>query len=152
MDNESVIYCTRPYPHVCAVNGPCNGWPVIAGIPVRVFPHLKPGTIVLYNPDTPRAFIETDSAQTVLEALKEAKLCRADFEAAMVREYGKDFSQPWGIVERYVLAGATQDGYLDLYTQHRWDGWKLAQAGLPDAGRAATIAFNKFLEGRKEGG
>jgi hypothetical protein len=150
MNNESVLYCTRPYPHVCAVNGPCNGWPVIAGIPVRIFTHLPPGTIALFNAGTPRAYIETDSARTVLAALNEANLRRADFEAAIVREYSKDFfSQSWGITERYILDGATQDGYLDLYTQRRWEGWKLAQAGQSDAGRVATIAFNKFLEERK---
>jgi hypothetical protein len=142
MDN--VLYCTRPAPHVCAVNGPCNGWPVMAGIPIRVLPHLPPHTIFLFNEGTPRVYIETDSPSTVLAAIKEANLRRADFEAAIVREYGKRFWQAWGIVERAPRG----DGYLDLYTQHRWEGWKLAQAGQPDAGRAATISFNKFLESR----
>jgi hypothetical protein len=155
MNNESVLYCTRPYPHVCAVNGAMQRLACYCRYPVRIFTHLPPGTIALFNAGTPRAYIETDSARTVLAALNEANLRRADFEAAIVSEYGKDFSQPWGIVERYVLDGATQDGYLDLYTQHRWDGWKMAQAGIPNepvmylAGRAGTIAFNKFLEARK---
>ena len=24
---EAIQNCTRPAPHVCKVNGPCNGWP-----------------------------------------------------------------------------------------------------------------------------
>lgn len=24
---EAIQTCTRPAPHVCKVNGPCNGWP-----------------------------------------------------------------------------------------------------------------------------
>jgi hypothetical protein len=25
--SEYIQGCTRPAPHICAVNGPCNGWP-----------------------------------------------------------------------------------------------------------------------------
>lgn len=26
-DHPEVQTCTRPFPHICKVNGPCNGWP-----------------------------------------------------------------------------------------------------------------------------
>lgn len=27
LDVQPVRVCTRPEPHICRVNGPCNGWP-----------------------------------------------------------------------------------------------------------------------------
>lgn len=30
-DAPKVQTCTRPFPHICKVNGPCNGWP--RGVP-----------------------------------------------------------------------------------------------------------------------
>ena len=24
---QRIRFCTRPSPHICKVNGPCNGWP-----------------------------------------------------------------------------------------------------------------------------
>jgi hypothetical protein len=27
VQHEESLYCTRPKPHVCKVDGPCNGWP-----------------------------------------------------------------------------------------------------------------------------
>jgi hypothetical protein len=45
---------------------------------------------------------------------------RADFEKYIYLAYGSAHRQPWGIIER---AG---EGYLDLYTQRRWEGWKAA--------------------------
>ena len=26
-NRKSIQVCTRPHPHECRVNGPCNGWP-----------------------------------------------------------------------------------------------------------------------------
>lgn len=37
-DLEDPIHiCTRPAPHICAVNGPCNGWPKFAGGGQKIF-------------------------------------------------------------------------------------------------------------------
>ena len=44
---------------------------------------------------------------------------RADFEKYIYLAYGSNNNiQPWGIIER------SGEGYLDLYTQLRWEGWQ----------------------------
>ena len=43
---------------------------------------------------------------------------RADFEKYIYLAYGSKHTQPWGIIER------SGEGYLDLYTQLRWEGWQ----------------------------
>ena len=45
---------------------------------------------------------------------------RADFEKYIYLAYGNTHKQPWGILER------SGEGYLDLYTQRRWEGWQAA--------------------------
>lgn len=42
----------------------------------------------------------------------------ADFEEYIYRTYGSTHKQPWDILER------SKEGYLDLYTQLRWEGWQ----------------------------
>lgn len=40
MRKEQIDTCTRQSPHICRVNGPCNGWPKSAeaeGLNPRIF-------------------------------------------------------------------------------------------------------------------
>ena len=51
---------------------------------------------------------------------RESVMYRADFEKYIYLTYSSRHRQPWGIIER------EGEGYLDLYTQRRWEGWKAA--------------------------
>jgi hypothetical protein len=56
-----VLACTRPAPHVCRVNGPCNGWPTSGVLDpednyVAWCRRTEGGTIVTCDSDAPKAF------------------------------------------------------------------------------------------------
>lgn len=54
-------------------------------------------------------------------------MLRGNFEEAMVERYGPYHTRPWGITERARDGnGDIKEGYLDLYTEQRWEGWKMA--------------------------
>lgn len=53
--------CTRQEPHICKVNGPCNGWPTNGAFDpedtyVAYCRYTEKGTIVTCNSDEPKAF------------------------------------------------------------------------------------------------
>ena len=45
---------------------------------------------------------------------------REEFEKYITSVYGPTHEQPWSIIEH------SGEGYLDLYTQRRWEGWQAA--------------------------
>ena len=38
---QKIQTCTRPEPHICTVNGPCNGWPNIKERAAIMEKHLR---------------------------------------------------------------------------------------------------------------
>jgi hypothetical protein len=63
--NCEVRTCTRPAPHICAVNGPCNGWPRETVKPFKPLPS-KIVTLTIEE-DGSQTFLKTDSADIFLE-------------------------------------------------------------------------------------
>jgi hypothetical protein len=110
----------------------------LGGIPYHIDPLLQPGSVRLIGTGTD-THIETDSEatlQAVIHAANDGRYSRILFEGHIRRTYGPGHTQPWDICERATSGGGgrwgdgplvTHDGYLDLYTQRRWEGWKLAQ-------------------------
>jgi hypothetical protein len=146
---DTVNICARPAPHICTVNGPCNGWPQSVVKPFPPTPY-KVVTLII-NEDGSQTFLKTDSADCFLE-LGEVVTGRASHvlpatfwkrqafrlfrilgDAGRIAQWTRGWRGPW-LVDTAPTAGVVLEGR-----------WMNRQDAI-----AAEVAFlNDWLTERK---